>query len=307
MEEALLDDEAEQSKLDLLTFYRNLLNNWAVAVLIDPRLSATAKEPISALINHADTLALSIIQSSQSVTTLSTVLTFYESIASIISHPYLKDTVRIIIPPTELIYALHFTPSLTILSRLCGILALYKRAFEIAMGPKAPIDNAQSYPKDYVNHFNRFLMDICNCIWRSRAFNTTDMYALGCGLHPDITPVLDKYLRSLGTDLTLVSLFSLSFSPAFCLLSISYVRDLEDAAEEEIEVRHAGPVTQQSLKQLERDGGLKHNWADYRLGVLHYMENRGVAGVGGLMYNTMKNLMPTRERSSYREEGEMRH
>ena len=296
MEEALLDDEAEQSKLDLLTFYNKLLNNWAVAVLIDPQLSPTAKESISALIKHVDTLALSIVQSSQSITTLSTVLTFYESIAFIITQPSLNETVRIIIPPTELIYTLHFTPSLTILSRLCGILALYKRAFEMAIGPNASVSKgAQSYPKDYINRFNGFLMDICNCIWRSRAFNTADMNALGCDLHPDIAQVLDTYVRSLGKNLTLMSLFSLSFSPVLCLLSISYVRDLEDAAGEEIEVRHAGPVTMQSLKLLEKDGGLKYNWADYRLGFLHYLDKKGVMGVGELMYNTMKQLMPAKK------------
>lgn len=36
-------------------------------------------------------------------------------------------------------------------------------------------------------------------------------------------------------------------------------------------------------------------WPDYKLGVLHYMENKGVNGVGELMYNTMKHLMTARE------------
>lgn len=296
MEEALLDDDTTQSKLALLTYYRNLLNRWAVFVLTNPQSSATAKEPITALINRADTLALSIVQSSQAVSTLSTVLSFYESIASIISNSSLKETVRIIIPPTELIYTLNFTPSLTIVSRLCGILALYKRAFEIAMAPKKPGANAkEAYLTEYVNHFNGFLMDICNCIWRGRAFNTTDTNAQGCGIHPDTTLLLDRYVKSLGTDLSLMPLFSLSFSPVLCLITISFVRELEDAAED-IEVRHPGPVTTQSLKQLERDGGLKLSWADYRLGALHFMENRGVAGIGELMYNTMKHLMSAREK-----------
>jgi centromere protein I len=296
MEEAILEDDGTQSKLALLTFYRNLLNRWAISVLTDPQLSVTAKDPITALINHADTLALSIAQSSQTVRTLSTVLSFYESIASIISNPSLKETVRIIIPPTELIYTLNFTPSLTIVSRLCGILALYKRAFEIAMAPKkSGADGQEAYLKEYVNHFNGFLMDICNCIWRGRAFNAADTNAQGCGLHPDITLLLDRYVKSLDTDLSLMPLFSLSFSPVLCLLTISFVRELEDAAED-IEVRHPGPVTTQSLKQLERDGGLRLSWADYRLGSLHFMENKGVAGVGELMYNTMKHLMSAREK-----------
>lgn len=92
-----------------------------------------------------------------------------------------------------------------------------------------------------------------------------------------------------------MTLFSLSFSPVFCLISISYVRGLEEAAENDINVAHAGPVTLLSLKKLESDGGLKHSYANYRLGVLHYMESRGVMGVGELMYNTMRQLMPMKK------------
>jgi len=62
-----------------------------------------------------------------------------------------------------------------------------------------------------------------------------------------------------------------------------------------IERRHAGPVSQLSLKQLEKNGGIKLPWQDYRLGVLHYLERREVLGIGELMYNTMKHLMPSRE------------
>jgi len=47
--------------------------------------------------------------------------------------------------------------------------------------------------------------------------------------------------------------------------------------------------------QLGKDGGLKLLWPDYRLGVLHYLEGKGVMGVGELMYNTMKHLMTARE------------
>ena len=78
-------------------------------------------------------------------------------------------------------------------------------------------------------------------------------------------------------------------------MSIGYVRALEDEAEEEIESRHPGPVTQGSLKQLERDGGVSLSWGDYRLGVLMALEARGVRGVGDLMYNTMKTLKASRD------------
>lgn len=157
----------------------------------------------------------------------------------------------------------------------------------------------ESYPKEYVNHFNGFLMDICNCLWRSRAFNTTDTNALGCLLPPPLLPKFTSYVSSLDTGLTLPSLFTLSYSPVLCNLSISYLRELEDKADEEaeggIKIRHAGPVTQKSLVTLGKEGGLQLSWADYRLGVLTYLERRGAKGVGELMYNTMKHLMTARE------------
>lgn len=73
------------------------------------------------------------------------------------------------------------------------------------------------------------------------------------------------------------------------------MRELEDGEDHaHIEIRHAGPVTQKSLVQLGKEGGLKLLWQDYRLGVLHYLEKRGINGVSELMYNTMKHLMTAR-------------
>jgi centromere protein I len=297
MEDAILEDVTTNSKLTLLIFYKNLLDRWTTSLLSRHRPATEVAPVITSLINHANILSLTIVQTSQSVDTFSTILSFYEAAAATITYPTLKSTARITTPPAELIYTLHFSASLSTLSRLCAILALYKRAFEIAMAPKLTNPSAldlQSYPKEYVNHFNGFLMDVCNCLWRARALNTTDPNALGCLVPSPITLALSKYVAGLDTSLTLPSLFGFSTSPTFCLFAISYIRELEDAAEESIDRRHAGPVLQASLKQLEMDGGLKLSWQDYKLGVLQYMENKGAAGVGELMYNTMKHLMAAR-------------
>lgn len=265
---------------------------------------------MSALTTHANVLALTLTQTSPRPSTHAAILTFYETTASLLSHPSLQAHIRITTPPSALIYILHFSPSLATLSRLCAILALYKRAFESAMSAKTPtsLDFAgavvEPYHKDYVNHFNGFLMDICNCLWRSKAFNTSDINALGCLLPPSLPPTLTNYIISLDSGLSLSTLFSLSYSPLLCNLAINYLRELEDEAEEKsgegkgLKIRHAGPVTQRSLAALEKAGGLKLSWADYRLGVLRYLERRGVKGVGELMYNTMKHLMAAREKAA---------
>ena len=291
VEDAILDDTIE-SKLAVLTFYNNLLRRWGIDLISTNYKPLEYGAPVSSLINHGNNLALTILQSSISVSTCSTALTFYEIVASLISHADLRRTVRIITPPTELVYTLYFTLSLSTLTRLCSILALYKRAFEFATSAKTA--DVEPYAKEQINHFNGFLMDICNCIWRSRAFNTSDANSLGCLLPEEITSALTTYVSTLDTSISLAGLFSLSYSPVICQAAISHVRALEDN-EDTIDIRHAGPVTQGSLKQLEVDGGLILSWADYRLGVLRYLENHGVAGVGELMYNTMKHLMMARE------------
>ncbi|KFY46422.1 hypothetical protein V494_00465 [Pseudogymnoascus sp. VKM F-4513 (FW-928)] len=305
LEWAILDD-TPTSQIDLLTFYTSIIRNWTSSLLSStppPFTSAT----INALTTHVNVLTLAILQTgdSQSTITHHSILSFYEAMASLLSQPSLQPHVRITTPPSALVYTLHFAQSLSTFSRLCAILALYKRAFETAMSKPVPArpDPSQgpvpeSYPKEYVNHFNGFLMDICNCLWRSRAFNTTDTNALGCLLPPSLLPRFTSYVSSLDTGLTLPSLFTLSYSPVLCNLSISYLRELEDKADEAeggIKTRHAGPVTQKSLVALGKEGGLQLSWADYRLGVLTYLERRGAKGVGELMYNTMKHLMTARE------------
>ncbi|KAH7393204.1 Mis6-domain-containing protein [Cadophora sp. MPI-SDFR-AT-0126] len=300
LEDALLEVDVTTGQITLLIFYKKLLDRWMVSILSQPGSIQEAQATITALIDHASNLSLTIIQNTITVSAYSTILDFYETSAALVTHPSLKPVVRITIPPAEVIYSLLFTTSLSTVSRLCAILALYKKAFELAMAPRpanSSIQNQPSYPKDYVNHFNGYLMDVCNCFWRSRAFNTSDPNALGCLLPPDVTQVLGQYVASLDTNLSLPSLFSFSYSPVFSSLAIAYVRDLEDSSEDQIDRRHAGPVTQNSLKLLEKDGGLRLPWADYKLGVLTYMENQGAVGVGELMYNTMKHLMTAREKA----------
>lgn len=251
------------------------------------------------LIDHGSLLAFTVSQNSTSQASQSAILSFYESVTATLLDPSLKASIRILTPPSQLVYTLQFSSSLATLSRLCATLASYKLAFEAAMLQKAGAAQdsvVQNYPKDYLNHFNGFLMDVCNCLWRGKALHTGDPNALGCLIDSKVAAALTSYVATMDA-MTLPSLFSFSTSPTLCLLAISYVRELEDSREHDIEKRHAGPVSQASLRQLEVDGGFKLSWQDYRLGVLQYLENAGVPGIGSLMYNTMKHLMAARNNS----------
>lgn len=316
-------DNTPKSQVALLRFYTSLLQNWTV-----PLLSANGGFPkhtqatISGLLEHVRSLCLTISQTGCSAATQGHMLSFYEQTFVLLANPKLADSLRIVIPPAQFVYTLAFSPSLATVSRLCAVLAAYKRGFEHAMparGTGTASATAKSYDRAYVNVFNGYLMDICNCLWRARAFNKTDTNAAACMMPDTVVQSLTAYLAQLGGTSgavaaavasspgpsavatggggvpLLTSAFALSHSPMLCLQSIASVRTLEDREHDadpaKVTARHAGPVTQDSLARLEKSGGVKLSWQEYRLGVLTYLEERGIGGIPALMYNTMKILM----------------
>ncbi|RYP90185.1 hypothetical protein DL770_003721 [Monosporascus sp. CRB-9-2] len=289
LEARLLDDTAA-SLADILQFYTALLRRWTVTLASVDQLSVRASSATAGLIMHVNGLCLTLLQTSSSISTHSMVLDFYEQGALLMSGHCDSFRTRVVIPPSPLAYMLYFTPSPTTVSRLCGLLAKYKQGLQKAMST-----SRSDYTPEYVNEFNGFLMDICNCLWRSRAFNTKDANSHGCLIPKHIAEDLSLYIKGLDTGASLTSLFSLSHSPVLGLLSISYFRGLEDAELEkgpdELSTRHAGPVTRATLASLAEDGGLRLTWDEYRLGVLTYLDQNGMGGIGQLMYNTMTTLM----------------
>jgi centromere protein I len=61
-----------------------------------------------------------------------------------------------------------------------------------------------------------------------------------------------------------------------------------DEGEETVRLRK--PVTQKNLTALDKDGGVKINWQDYRLKMLDWFDENGSEGIGKLMRSTMKAL-----------------
>ncbi|KAG0232922.1 hypothetical protein BGW42_007831 [Actinomortierella wolfii] len=119
----------------------------------------------------------------------------------------------IIIPDSTIVYRCFLADSGMAMSRICGIILQFKNAFEsfeneqqahqalllkyeqerkeqlqnnqdgtsdrqTSIPPPPPID-VPGYSREYVTFFNSFVMDICNFLWRSRAFNKTDKNARG--------------------------------------------------------------------------------------------------------------------------------
>lgn len=160
-----------------------------------------------------------------------------------------------------------------------------------------------AYDKEQVGMFNGFLMDICNCFWRGKAFAKSDAHAKGCMVSDGVITALRSYVSSLtesgSGEMELAVLFTMSYSPLLCLQGMEHLRRLEDEEDEDFELRarHAGPVTQKSLLQIARQGGLEVVWQDYRLGLLKRLEDKEWGGIPELLYSTMRNLLDARSKS----------
>ena len=249
---------------------------------------------------------MTVAQNSPTIVTESSILDFYEQVARLVTDSTLTHHIRIELPPGPLIYALLFSSSLATISRLCYILACYKKGFETAMSTRARRDSASildfvAYDRAYVNLYNGYLMDICNCFWRSRALSDGDSNTHGCMVPRPTVSALTAYVPSIDKTFALASLFSLSHSPVLCLQSIRTVREMEDEAMEDddsIRIRHAGPVTQSSLARLSTSGGMQLTWQDYRINVLESLSAKGLVGVTELLKNTMTVLKTTMESRS---------
>jgi len=151
------------------------------------------------------------------------------------------------------------------------------------------IDSA-SYNRVFVSLFNGYLMDMCNCFWRGKAFTDSDPNAQGCLVPRSLVPKLSSYVNVVDASQTLTSLFSLSNSPLLCLQSTRCIQSLEDAeisSDTPLRVRHKGPPTQSSLGQLASSGGIRISWQDYRIKVLEELSAKELAGITDLLKNTM--------------------
>lgn len=308
LELAILDN-TPGSQEEILRLYTNILRHWTAILQSSDPVPAHANTSITALIRHTGRLSLTLLQTSPTESVNIAIVEFYEQAIHLVNDDSLKYHIRIELPPSELIYTFLFSSSVATMSRLCGILACYKKGFEMAMSTKARNDgsnriDALSYDRAYVNLYNGYLMDICNCFWRSRAFSDADTNSHGCLMPRPTVANLTAYVSSVDKAFSLPSLLTLSYSPVLCFQSIRSVRDLEDAAigssDNAIRTRHAGPVTQNSLSKLAVAGGIQLSWQDYRIEVLRSLAERSLGGIAELLKNTMtvlKNSMDATPRA----------
>ncbi|PKY44091.1 Mis6-domain-containing protein [Rhizophagus irregularis] len=186
---------------------------------------------------------------------------------------------RVVIPSSSIVYRAFFSSSGMSLSRICGIILQYKEAFD-----KNPQQNVSLHCRSYINYFNSFVMDICNCLWRNRPFNKTDKNSKGFQLDDDI---IRKLQETCNEDWT--SCYSLTHLPSFAALSKSCIQDLEESTPN-IKRRLTLPATQFSLKDISTAGGLQISFNDYRVHFLNVLYKLGFVGIHDFLYQSLTSL-----------------
>jgi centromere protein I len=299
----------------LLDFYSSLIRQSGIKLRAQPFTFEESK-PLGSLISHAELLALSILECTAAPQTsignaensrpaTLSVMEFYCTLAELFSHASLNSNIRITIPMAPTVYSLIFTPVNSIISIMSSVLASYKSSFEASLTSQVlqvPGSADSLYPTQMVGQFNGYIMDICNVLWRNRGFNGEDPNALGCLVPAPTITALTKYVRD-ATDSSrernreaiffynLSSIFSLSHNVALCNMSAACFADIEeDSNLSKDQPRLRKPVTQKALSSLEREGGIKITWQEYRVRMLDWLDATGSVGIGNLMRSTMKAL-----------------
>lgn len=292
-------DGSASAQLSLLDWYINLIQHWGALLLSSDTIPDHTAASLSGIVEHANQLCLTLLQTSPTEHTFNKILDFYDRATLIYSKSRLLRTLHVTLPPVILVYTLQFSQSLATVSRLCAILTIYKQAYAVCMSNAAK-GLGPPYDKKMVNTFNGFIMDFCNCLWRAKAFTRVDAHAQACMVPNEVITSLQSYVSKLkdtgSGEMELGSLFTMSYSPLLCFQGMEHVRQLEEKEDEEFELkaRHAGPVTQQSLAQLSRKGGVEVVWQEYRLGVLKHLSEKEWNGIPELLYSTMRNLVDAR-------------
>ncbi|RAL08318.1 Mis6 domain protein [Aspergillus homomorphus CBS 101889] len=306
--EASVLDGTPHSQLTLLDFYSSLIRQWGVRLRSQP-FSAHEFKPLGRLVSHAESLALSslesIIEGERQKPAILSVLDFYCTLAELFSYASLHGSIRLTIPLAPTVYTLVFTPISSVISIMSSVLASYKSSFEASLTSlvlQVPHSADSLYPTDLVGQFNGYIMDICNLLWRNRGLNSEDPNALGCLIPQPTVNALTRFIRNLNDSTrdkkrevnfsyTISSIFSLSHHVALCNMSAACFADIEeDNGIDESKPRLQRPVTQKALSALEKEGGLKLTWQDYRVRMLDWLDATGNVGIGNLMRSTMKAL-----------------
>lgn len=204
-----------------------------------------------------------------------------------IQHPE-RLTVKDVVLPQPLVYTLLFMDDPIIFSEVCGHLNFCKNILK----DTEPSDEATAL----TNLHNSYVVDVCNLIWRNKAFDIGKNSTSAFGLTSSFSQSLGATLPIFDRHSSFKSLFSVHHTPAFASLSANIVRKLEDQTPA-CETRHEGPITASSVEEILEDAGsqwLKLDFEGVRVEVLKELDRMGYTGLSDLLFSHLKSLLGKR-------------
>lgn len=96
-------------------------------------------------------------------------LSFFELVATI---PTQHDIPEIIIPAANFVHRSFFSSHAMAVSRICGIVCQYKKAF--LENEKKEDDWVSRHSTEYLGHFNTYMKDMCSSLWRNMGLKANE-------------------------------------------------------------------------------------------------------------------------------------
>ncbi|KAF8975341.1 hypothetical protein BGZ46_009204 [Entomortierella lignicola] len=267
---------------------------------------------IRAFIRHVDNISSVALEiENNHIAVQHGVLSFFD-LTSSLTGTY-KLPLAVVIPDSFIVYRLFLSDSGMSVSRICGIIYQYKKAFEefeleqqlqydllvqSQMSsqdgheiPPAPPETP-GYSREYVILFNSFVMDICNFLWRYRAFNKVDKNAQGFLMDPHTLAQTKQICANNG--LSMNNMFSMTHSITLSGYSARFLKTLEDKQNVPSDKRLKAPASLPALKDMMAKGGLNMTFEEYRIQYLDYLEQKGFHGISEFLFDSITNLLQRR-------------
>ncbi|CAG8494308.1 8443_t:CDS:10 [Ambispora gerdemannii] len=254
---------------------------------MDPSLDYM--ESIQKFILYCDDISITSLEAeNDDIVIQHAVLSFYESVVSL----QLENSWdKIVMPSSSIVYRCFFSSSGMALSRICAIVLHYKEAFD-KREKRAIQLGIFRHNRSYVNHFNSFVMDICNCLWRNRPFSKTDKNSKGFQLDNEVI----ENIKEICGGNSWVSHFSLTHLLSLSSYSKNCITEIENSTPNLIK-EQISPITLQSLKESAKLGGIKLTFSEYRVIFLNYLLDQGFFGLHAFLYNSLTSLSKMKPQS----------
>lgn len=215
---------------------------------------------------------------------------------------------NLVLKPT-LVSAAYFSENPILIDTICDHITFCKQyygEFGSSLIASSKMNAANEMSSEQFSQLkeihNSYVMDLCNIIWRDKAFDKNDRSTAKGFLLPD--QFIAKLLKSRfyyfesnrDTDSGLIKRsYDIFYAPAFASIITGIIRTIED--EQDVSTRLSGPLNRDEFDYLaESDSGwlndrrLLTSYDNLRITILDRLSSIGFVGLSDLLFSSLKSL-----------------